>query len=165
MNSKLFLDLEETIIDSWASGLLINTDIIKSWVGRTRQDCEVHIFSFAIWNDEDKSDFERRFKPVLERVLEVEIVSWPSVEEVMNAVSKHRNFRFESMTEFIAFEGKVGALTDFAFASGWEACLVTLIDDVVPNRMVRDMDRNLTLDFVNVNSLKDSWFNQGERNE
>ena len=49
---NLYLDLEQTVIDSWDSGLLINSTTVKDWLERLAVK-EVSVFSFAVWNEQE----------------------------------------------------------------------------------------------------------------
>ena len=62
MDKIIWLDLEETIISSWADFLsfsyncIINEKKIRKFL-RDNNIKEVNVFSFAIWNDKDKEVF------------------------------------------------------------------------------------------------------------
>ena len=58
MKRILFLDLENTLIDSWGNWYLCsNWERIKQRIKELNPD-EVHVFSYAIWNETDKQYFD-----------------------------------------------------------------------------------------------------------
>lgn len=149
---QVFLDLEETVIDSWGSGLLVNTEKVKNWL-QNRNAKHVHIFSFAVWNDKDKQDFDRDFRNVLERVFDVTILTVPSVEELAHEHFRATGTRWESVTDFISHVGKPGGFEFWAehrFAG--DHCV--LLDDVVPNKTVINHDNGTVIELVNITKLR-----------
>lgn len=78
---NVFLDLEETVIDDWFSGIFLNykIDIIKSKIEKfsieyqkeIAQDKNINLilFSAAVCNNEDLKKYELEFKDMLEEKL------------------------------------------------------------------------------------------------
>ena len=98
MPTKIFLDLEGTVIDTWDDRNLCNIERVKAFLGDTE---EVHIFSAAIWDDKDKRTFAEEIKPALEQALDVSIMTWPSMEDVWRKTT-WKGTRFEEVQEMIA---------------------------------------------------------------
>lgn len=147
MRKVFFLDLEETIIISWSNTTLCNLELIKSII-KQEQVKFIGIFSFAIDNDKDKERFEKVLKPFLEAQLNVEIISWPSVEEIMKDVFKFNRTHFEKF-EFTSIWGKLRAFQDFCRVNFINAECV-LVDDVVPNSVLSLPDEELVIRTIKV---------------
>lgn len=149
---KIFLDLEETIIESWSNPLLMNVGKIGNFV-HTSGVQEVGIFSFAIWNEQDKIDFEERhIKQAIEMALGVPINEILTVPDIANEVFWKTGVRMD-ISEFITIWGKQRAFIDWALITQRNENRVVLIDDVVRNIDVIDRDRNLLIELINVEKL------------
>lgn len=145
----IFLDLEETIIDTWQGNAIINVDKIKKFLGNTK---EVGIFSFAIWNDVDKEFFEKNWRSAIENTLGIKAVVVPSVSDMMKVDFDLRGIRFDDIFEFIVMNKKEGAFRSWCltFHIGQHTILV---DDAVPNLIIDDEDTRTKIQLVNVNKL------------
>ena len=158
--SKLYLDLEETVIRSWSDQTLCNIGKLKVFIDSNpdvdRED--VRIFSFAIYNDADKKECEKFIVPMLERALNIKITAWPSVKEIAEIDQRHTGCRWMDadmmggldICEFIAIRGKPGAFENYIWATGDDRTNYILIDDVVPSRSIIDHRRIIQIDFINV---------------
>jgi len=164
MNTKVFLDLEETVITNWSEELLHHPERVKRFLDSIPGfDRTVEIFSFAIGNQRDKDLFvSRKMKEMLERELNVDIVAWPSVEEMARASQKFTGCRWLfndecpsglDLTEFISIKGKVGAFDDFCMLNHPKDTHCILIDDIVPDRITKFWRDNLIIELVNVDRL------------
>ena len=155
---KVFLDLEETIITNWDEGLLINTQVVNQWlkdVGVT----DVRIFSFAIWDEKDKFHFEGVMRPTLERALEVNIVEWLSVQEMMQLSKQFSGLQWLDVTDFVQLRGKHGAFFDVCKVRE-NNCTCILLDDAIPHETLLVHHRNLTLELKPVQQLINApWTN------
>lgn len=158
--AKLFLDLEETVIRSWSNQTLCNIGKIKNFLdtnpGVDRHD--VRIFSFAIYNEADRKEFERDIKPMLERGLNITVTEWPSVMQIAELDQRLTGCRWMDadtmggldICEFIAIRGKPGAFENYIWAEGEDGESYVLIDDVVPQRSIIDHRRRIQIDLINV---------------
>jgi hypothetical protein len=76
MSSDMFVcfDLEGTIIKSWTNHSLLvrNIDLIKSHLDKLT-NAEFHIFSFAIYDDGDKDQFDVELKSKIEELFGISI--------------------------------------------------------------------------------------------
>jgi hypothetical protein len=155
---RIFLDLEETIINSWQDQLLVNTQKVKDWL-REIGATEVDIFSFAIYNERDQEIFVRQMKPFLERVLEVKINTWPSVIEMAVADTKEtgiywlRDSESLGIVEYINLRGKMYGFINYVRHMYPGLANVVLLDDVVPNTTMSFNDDNQSIHLVNVKKL------------
>ena len=148
---NVFLDLEETVLNNWAEGYLINSAKVRDFLQSHNAD-GFHVFSFAVWNDDDKAEFRKRHQNALERVLECPVLSCNSCDDFMKADTKFTGLRFDSLTDFINVRGKVGAFMNWT-ASNHAGTTNFLVDDVVPNAVWENQDTRTKCVFVNVNSL------------
>lgn len=151
MNTCVFLDLEETIIDSWHSGLLVNVQVLRDFLEKNNVT-EVGIFSFAVYNDRDLEIFNRDHKPFIERALNVTITSCVTVEQMMKKDTAFTGIFFDNVSDFISVRGKKDAFINFVNGNV-KFDKAMLIDDVVPNMTVRFNDLNKEIELVNVLKL------------
>lgn len=147
---NVFLDLEETVINNWDEGLLVNATRVREFLSEQGVK-EFTVFSFAVWNDKDKADFERLHRRVLEKALDCRVVACPSVEDFMRVDTELTGVHFESLTDFISVRGKVGAFTNWCRFHSLNRAL--LVDDVVPNVDILNRDTGDLVRFVNVMDL------------
>jgi len=149
-NIKVFLDLEDTIINSWLNPTLINVGVIRAWIDSMVEtdDAEISIFSFAIWDDKDKADFVGTgVKASIEKALNVKVVEWLSVEDMQRIIETWSGFRYVDRTDFMQLHGKHDAFIKVCLARD-EKNTCVLIDDAVPHRTVIDHARDLTIDLL-----------------
>jgi hypothetical protein len=149
-----FIDLEQTIIESWQAPDLINVQRIRSFLEQNNAD-EVRIFSFAIWNEIDKHRFNDDIKPRIEDALGLPVMSWPSVQDMMRADFDHTGDRWEKgheVSEFIQLRGKEHAFFNFV-CNQYNFTRAVLIDDVVPDMTRSHRIKGWSVEFWNVDSL------------
>lgn len=149
-----FLDLEQTIIESWDHPDLINVVKIDKWLKQNKVN-EVSIFSFAIWNDKDKQHFNDVIKPTIEDALGVRVMTWPSVQDMMRIDFNHTGIRFEeghAVSEFIQLRGKEQGFFNFV-CNQYDFDRAVLIDDVVPDMTRTHRTKGWSVEFWNVDNL------------
>ena len=144
---QIFLDLEETVITSWAEGMLCNSSRVRDFLA-SHDAKSFTVFSFAVWNDKDKQDFEKLHRRGLERALDCKVAACPSVEDFMRADTALTGVHFDSLTDFISIRGKVGAFTNWVRFNGISHAI--LVDDVVPNVDIVTRDSGDVIRFINV---------------
>lgn len=149
---KIFLDLEETVIDSWQSGMLIRSSQVRDFL-KEQNATNVTIFSFAVWDSNDQQVFDKQHRRALQKSLDTGIVLVPTVQDFMAADTKLTGVNWHGdVTEFICLRGKVGAFINWCkLHHPTTNCL--LVDDIVPNMDIIDHDTNTTIKFINVNKL------------
>ena len=147
---NVFLDLEQTVITSWDEGLLLNATKVREFLAE-QNVTNFTVFSFAVWDDKDKVNFERLHRRGLERALDCKVAACPSVEDFMQADTELTGVHFDSLTDFISIRGKVGAFTNWVRFKGLGNSV--LVDDVVPNIDIVNRDSGAVTRFVNVDSL------------
>lgn len=151
----VFFDLEETVINSFANPTLINTEKLSKWL-QFHHIRNIHIFSFAIWSDKDTDYFNFSIKPAIERALKVNILSAPSVKDMIRADYNLTGLYFDpdyEVSEYIQLRGKAQGFINYV-NSGIAGNFVraTLIDDVVPNMRVQFYDNGSEVRLINVNN-------------
>ena len=152
MTKHLWLDLEETIIDSWSSGLLINPHKIRKWLDQNDID-DIHIWSFAIWDDKDKNEFVTSgMKESIECVLRRQILSSLSVIEMHKLVYQYEKVRYDGTTDFMSLNGKHWSFIKYCMGHHiGEHCI--LIDDCVPSWTLNDNKTGTIVELINVRDI------------
>lgn len=146
-NFNIFFDIEQTIIPSWNDIYFFNRKKIIDFI-QNYNIKNIHIFSFAIRNEEDIKYFYDNIKPEIEDVFNVKIISYPTVEQMIETDSLVTGNNFDSINSFISSRGKVGAFASWAkynFSNQYNV----LIDDVVPDKVVTDENSNCKIQFIN----------------
>jgi hypothetical protein len=152
MADHVYLDLEETIIDNWDSGLLINSSFIRKWLDANHLG-DIHIWSFAIYNDQDKNDFVKHLQDRICRVLNRSVLSYPSIAESMAVVFKYDHVQYESRFEFVQLNGKHWSFFKYCMMQHiGEHCI--LIDDAVPSWTLTDNKTGTTVELINILDIK-----------
>lgn len=147
MERKFFLDLEETMVESWDDARVCNLGKLKSFF-KNNDVKNIHMFSFAIWNQADKETFLTKFKPFLEEVFDVNIESVPTLEEILGDVKAHNKSEWDLIDLSVVW-GKHRSFVDFCTLNFTNAICV-LLDDAVPNQTVLVRDFNLQIEIINV---------------
>jgi hypothetical protein len=148
---KVFLDLEDTVIDNWHVGNPVNIEPVRFFL-KLSDVTEVDIFSFAVWFDHDVADFNKRHKDMLEDLLKVKVAGIPTVDEMMRFDQGLTGIHFENVTEFISLRGKHNAFVNWCLhrEAGQHS---VLIDDIVPNRVIIDFDTKTKIESINVANI------------
>jgi hypothetical protein len=160
MFDAVFLDLEETVIESWHSPYYTNIQKVRKWL-QDNHVTEAGIFSFAIYDDRDKQRFEAEMKAGLSDVLGIRITTWPSVLEMMAVDTKYTGTQWImsadtqsfDTTEYINLRGKQQGFINYAKATLPESSKVALIDDVIDNLTMTYHDTGMQIELVNVLTL------------
>ena len=148
---NVFLDLEGTVITNWDEALLLNTSKVREWL-KSLKVSQVHLFSFAVWDNKDKEIFINKIKPFLSKALDVNFLDCPSIEDFFAAELSVTGVNWESLHEFITVRGKVDSFRSWC-KKHFDCQHNILLDDVVPNAVWEDRDSKLKLEFVNIDSL------------
>ena len=145
---QIWLDLEETIIDNWNDGYFLSkVTKIKNWLN-TKQIVDINIWSYAIWDEDDKLYFQKFYKIPIEDCLGYKIIEYPSVKDVQNFVYDYEKIRYESRTEFMTFNGKF--LSFMKYGMTLKDKHIVLIDDAVPLSKLEFPKINVTIETLNV---------------
>ena len=148
MIKKVFLDLEGTIINNWNQAELINVSLLSAYLRRHAVK-EISIFSFAIWDNDDKDRFEQQMKAMLERALDVQVIEWRSVDDMLTSVGCDLNERMD----FIRERGKARAFIDVCKVREHSGSTCVLIDDAVPYETLVSHTLNLELQLIPIDVI------------
>jgi len=150
----LFLDLEETVIDSFDEfKKFINIREVKSFIKINDFD-EVRLYSFAIWNDDDVAKTKNFFVPRLNKLLDIQICSdILRLSDIRSVVENGERMRFEFDHEFNLMFKKDLSFMKFVQHSMKDVDVV-LLDDTVQNMTIVNKDTNVQIDMVNVEAIK-----------
>jgi hypothetical protein len=161
MFDAVFLDLEETVIESWHSPYYTNIQKVRKWLNDNAVK-EAGIFSFAIYNDPDKRRFEQEMKAGLSDVLGISLTTWPSVLDMIAVDTKHTGVRWITSAatasvdsiEYVNMRGKQQGFINYVNEVLPHARRIALLDDIVDDLTLtyRDTGREITL--VNVTKLE-----------
>ena len=150
-----FIDLEQTIIESWDSPDLINVGKIRKFLTDNNAKT-VNIFSFAIWGEDDQRKFASKIKPSIEKALGLPVGLYPSVQDMIAADFGLTGIRFEQgheVSEFIQLRGKKDGFINFVLAKCHFKRAI-LIDDVVPDLTLTHRNFGWSVELWNVDSLE-----------
>jgi hypothetical protein len=149
---QVWLDLEETIINSWHEGLLMNVDKIKKQL-ELLNVTTVNIWSFAIWDKDDHTEFVKSgMKESIERALNVTINEWLCVDDIQKVVQKYENIVYESRSDFTLLNGKHWSFIKYCLYKQ-RGHQNILIDDVVGNWLLSDADTNTIVQLINIKDI------------
>lgn len=155
----LFLDLEDTVItpvmNGWFNTQMINVQKVRDFIATFKPD-QVHIFSFAIWNEFERNAFNLGTRPRLEEVLGVKFSAVPTVDgEIKSAACKVLGINPDvvTFTEMSDFWGKHEAFRlniRHIFKNNKNAVQVVLLDDAVFNEEFNWPDLNVKGHIINI---------------
>ena len=150
---KIWLDLEETIINNWYDGLLIRPGKIKHWLKSTYNVDEINIWSFAIWDENDKKEFvSSGMKEAIEKALECRIIDFPSVEEMQYKIEEYEGIKYDSRGEFMQLNQKRWSFMKYCL--GYEPnTRCVLLDDAVPSWELIDWKTKTVVHLINVTDI------------
>lgn len=148
MKTILFLDLEETIIQSWENHTLMNIDKIKFIIDKTEPD-EINIFSGAIWCGDDVFKFTSKLKNTLEQALSITINKAFPMSEVIR-LSSWGNCAFENRMESMIVVGKFRIFEDFC-ERNFKHTKCYLVDDACPSKNIVNFDSDVEIYLLNIN--------------
>jgi hypothetical protein len=149
MSVTVWLDLEETIIDSWSSGVLINTHKIKKWLDDHNVSL-ISIWSFAIWNEVDQQEFvSSGMKSAIEQALHRPIVSAPSILNMKEYVYDYERIHYDDGCDFMTMNGKHWSFIKFCMGR-WPGTHCVLIDDCVPSWTIKDNATGGVIELINI---------------
>lgn len=148
---RVFLDLEETVIDNWDNGMLVNSTHIREFLSAMGV-ASFTVFSFAIENEISKAIFEKNHRPFIEQALDCKVALCPSIRDFQTNDTLVTGTFFNTMTDFILIRGKEGAFINWCRNKHPDENCV-LVDDTVKNIDVIDRDTGQIIRFINVATL------------
>jgi hypothetical protein len=110
----VFLDLEQTLIESWDNPWQMNasTAFQSHLLALKVPNVEFHIFSFAIWNENDVFTF-RRFQRKIESFFNIAISDVIMISDIVSAVKQVRSIQVLEDSELSQLFGKADSWLDF----------------------------------------------------
>lgn len=138
---NVFLDLEETVIDDWFSGMFLGEKIAKikhslDILSKDTQITSLNIFSFAIVDENDVRRFNTVFRQPIENIFEMPInnVIMMSNDFINELLKPHNTFLFdgESVEDVFTVNSKMQSFELFCKANHAGEKSV-LFDDMVEN--------------------------------
>lgn len=155
----LWLDLEDTVItpvlDGWFNTHVINVQKVKDFISDFRPD-QVHIFSFAVWNEFERNAFNMGTRPMLEKALGVKFSSVPTVDdEILPIACKVMGIskdavKFSDMSEFWGKHESFRLNMRHLFRANKNQVEVVLLDDAVFNEEFFWPDLNVKGRIINI---------------
>lgn len=159
MTEKIvFLDLEDTVIDTFADGNLVRTAVVRRFLAQERPQ-RVALFSYALWDERDRRNCERRLVLGLQESLGValDLTISPTIDDLRRIVERTRRMAAGSLSQqdfFDWFGRKEEGFIQFArFGPGFEGQTLVLLDDMVPEMELRMPASDLIVRTVPVQSL------------
>lgn len=143
---RLFLDLEDTVIDNWDDFMFIPSkcEKIRNYI-KNNDIAEVIIFSFAIDDEKDEEIFKRQHRGDLERVLGVKVglvVTSNDVKRITGHKLLHELKYFGKQISFLHYIDTIkNDNTDYV-----------LIDDMVENLTLTYNDSNNKVALINIDT-------------
>lgn len=142
----VFLDLEETLVDDWSSQLLLtaNVRVTRSFLKTLPPGTKVGLMSWAVWDERDKSLFNKDLRPFLEAELDVQFSDdfvW-SMDDWAQEVFNSTGMKLSREDLFDVF-GKHEVLFKLSRHSPkFEGHQVVLVDDVAEHMLKWDVPHN-----------------------
>jgi len=132
--AKIFVDLENTLIEDWYTPTLLreNVEKIKTLIRKAKVE-KIYLWSFAVTNSKEVEDFNRLLKDFLERALGVSIEVL-EINECFTEVCKANGIKAKpnELTDVFLFEPKGDLLREWLIAKKIKGNCY-LIDDMVRN--------------------------------
>ena len=130
----VFLDLEQTLVESWDAPWRVNQcQAFRDLLVKIQTDfpnAEFHMFSFAIWDVNDVLTFEG-FKENIENSFNIKISNIPTRDNVLRAVKSVRKLQILDGDEMSQLFGKSDSWLDFCKCHNITDAI--LFDDLVNN--------------------------------
>ncbi len=147
----IYLDLEETIINNWYDGLILGSNvnrICNTIKERLQPFDSMHIWSFAIYNEEEVKEFNWRLRPELEIVMRCKFDTIFSVDSIRELVKEYENINYDSRAEFMQLNNKFYSF--IKYCQLYKNFHMVLFDDCVPNMIMQIPDKNLTIETIKI---------------
>ena len=158
----LFLDLEDTIIEpvlnGWANSSMINVPKIKDFIEKNMIS-DLRIFSFAIWDENQKKQFEFWVKPALERVLGLKFNQIPTIDDhILPACCKQKRLvveltQFSDMVEFWGKDLSFMLCMKEWFKDNQEEREIFFLDDAVEDMTFELKDNKIKCHILNIDKI------------
>jgi hypothetical protein len=152
MKKMLFLDLEETLIDDWHTKNILHLQIqkIKKEIIEPHSFDSAVLFSFAVWDEEEKNHFDIFLKEKLEELLGITITV-QTMEQVFEKVLKKNGITGErrEFSDIFLFNAKFQLFSDWIKLMKENNILAILVDDTVEDQELLLKKSNNLIQFFN----------------
>lgn len=152
---RVFVDLEETLIQSWFDPIPLKEKIsvIKSFCTLNNID-KVTIFSLAIANKQDENIFFERILPLFDSMLdlEVDVLNMGEIRDIIECGSNIR-FKLSEWSDVFPFNGKSQPFIEMIRAtdiSDKQNETFVLFDDVVDMMSIHLKELNTKIELVKI---------------
>lgn len=165
LRRQLFLDLEDTVItpvvNGWFNVQLINVSTVRAVI-RALEPHSVNIFSFAVWNQHERSRFLELVKPWLQDALGVQLDVVPTMDDDIIPICCRELGISPDRTDFSDisdFLGKAGAFRLFVrhhakrLRAHGISLHATLLDDAVFDEHLHWPDLDAKASIFNIDNL------------
>jgi hypothetical protein len=148
---KLYLDLEDTIVDNWDDFLFLPSkcEKIRNFI-KDHEISDITIFSFAIDDGKDVDIFINQHKADVERFIDAEITNIVPVSDIINVLYRSLHPSKYAVKSF----GKQQVFLNYIDWVMDDNCDYVLIDDMVANVTVKHHDSNNIVSLINIDG---SW--------
>lgn len=147
----LFFDLEETLITDFDNPQIINVQKVKDFL-KTWDISKVNIFSFAIWDKQDRDYFNSVIKPMLEDAFGFKVNEVPTMDEITEYLKKKWT-AIQGRDDLFDFFDKERAFIDFSRIK-FPYNDTMLVDDRVSNITVKNgLVTGTKIITINVNDI------------
>jgi hypothetical protein len=161
MKKILFLDLEDTIIEpvltGWHNFIPKNMDEIKRFIQEEKFE-EISIFSFAIWDQTQKKQFEKSCQKWLEKELNIPFTMVPTIDdEILQSCCKQKKIHPQTIDfkDIVDFWSK--DLSFILCIKDWfqneKDVDILLLDDAVEDMDIHIKQNNMMIRLKNVDRL------------
>lgn len=160
----LFLDLEDTVIEpvlkGWHATEMINVAKVKAFIAEFKPH-EVHLFSFAVWDNQQKAMFQQGTQPMLEAALGIRLHSIPTVDDdiipaVCNVLGLPRSsMDFDDLSTFCGKHDAFRHCMRNLFKHSSSLKELVLLDDAVYNETSEWPDLQVKLRILNIDQMKE----------
>lgn len=145
-NQTIFVDLEQTLIESWYDHRICNREKVSNFI--KAHGNEVELFSFAVWDEKDREKFEIDLRQWIEEEHNLVFTKIHCLEDIAKVIREFRGVQYETLNDVITLHGKDRALEDFCLAQNKTDWKFVLLDDVVQNKTIIFRDLNVEFNFV-----------------
>lgn len=154
MKTSIWIDLEETVIESWYNRIPLSNNIRKicKWVDANADQPQprINIFSYAIHNEEDFDYFWNNIEPILS----YEFPNHYTINKTITVQFLLKNQMFHSTTtfEYMQFVSKYNAFFNYVLNLNCFDTKFVLFDDCVPNTKIEFKDTGNIIETININN-------------
>lgn len=155
METLVFFDLEMTLFDEWGSFVPMNEYSVSLFVSKLPKNCEFGLYSWAVYNKNDKNYFVEEEQEWIERMFgfKFDTEYLYTLEDVMKLVREASNGKKLTREEFFYFFNKKSSMLELLKHEKFKNKHLFLVDDTVQDEEHFCESNNSKLTLVNVDKL------------